>query len=411
MRAGAAGVCNTDRMRLRPSLRLAALVPVAAVAGALVVSCSSGGSPQEGSAVAATSSDQPSTSRSTPPKTSPATCVDTAIKQMPLRERLAQLLTVGVTGGQDALDIVEKEQVGGIFIGGWTDLSLLSGTGPTSLTAVKKAASNKLFVTVDQEGGRVSRLRSLGIDHPSARELAQTESVDDVRALAEKTGKAMAKLGVTVDFAPVADVSNQPDDTVIGDRSFSNDPAEVADYAGAYADGLRKAGVTPVFKHFPGHGHGSGDSHTGTVRTPPLSSLVRSDLVPYKSLLTKPGAVMLGHLIVPGLTGDELPASLNAKAVELLRTGAGYGGPKFDGVIFTDDLSGMMAVSEKYPVPEAVEMALAAGVDVALWLSTDQVGRVLDRLEGAVKAGRLKEPKINDSVRRVLTAKGVAPRC
>ena len=125
-----------------------------------------------------------------------------------------------------------------------------------------------LAVSVDEEGGRVSRLSSLIGATPSARVLAQTKTPDEVYQLALDRGRQMRGLGITIDFAPVVDVSNQGDDTVIGDRSFSNDPAVVTTYAGAYARGLRDAGLLPVLKHFPGHGHASGDSHKGGVVTP-----------------------------------------------------------------------------------------------------------------------------------------------
>ncbi|WP_276067803.1 glycoside hydrolase family 3 N-terminal domain-containing protein, partial [Mycolicibacterium gadium] len=108
---------------------------------------------------------------------------------------------------------------------------------------------------------------------------------DQVYQLALDRGKKMRGLGITIDFAPVVDVTDAPDDTVIGDRSFSDDPAKVTEYAGAYARGLRDAGLLPVLKHFPGHGHGSGDSHTaGAVTTPPLDALMTDDLVPYRTL-------------------------------------------------------------------------------------------------------------------------------
>lgn len=165
----------------------------------------------------------------------------------------------------------------------------------------------------------------------------------------------MAEMGITVDFAPVVDVvdAGTDDDTVIGDRSFGSDPAKVTEYAGAYAQGLRDAGLLPVLKHFPGHGHGSGDSHTaGVVVTPPLTDLQDNDLVPYRTLVTQaPVAVMMGHLKVPGLTDD--PTSLSPAAVNLLRTGIDYRGPTFDGVVFSDDLSSMAAITEHYTVAEA----------------------------------------------------------
>jgi beta-N-acetylhexosaminidase len=154
--------------------------------------------------------------------------------------------------------------------------------------------------------------------------------------LAAERGRKMRGLGVTVDFAPVVDVTSAPDDTVIGDRSFGADPKTVTDYAGAYAQGLRDAGLLPVLKHFPGHGHASGDPHKGGVVTPPLSDLQNNDLVPYRTLVAAdPVAVMVGHLQVPELTGDD-PATLSRAAVQLLRTGTGYNGPAFDGPIFSD---------------------------------------------------------------------------
>ncbi len=204
----------------------------------------------------------------------------------------------------------------------------------------------------------------------------------------------------------MVDVSSAPDDTVIGDRSFSADPAVVTAYAGAYARGLRDAGLLPVLKHFPGHGHGSGDSHTGEVTTPPLADLLSNDLVPYRTLITaSPVAVMVGHLQVPGLTGDD-PASLSRPALQLLREGAGYGAPPFNGPVISDDVSSMAAISDRYGVAEAVLRTLRPVVDVALWVTTDEVSAVLDRLQKAVAAGELSTQAVDASLSRIVAAKG-----
>ena len=324
------------------------------------------------------------------------------------RDKLAQLLMVGVRNAADARGVVGNSHVGGIMIGSWTDLSMLSdGT----LGEIANVGPLPLAVSVDEEGGRVSRLASIIGSQPPARTLAQTQTADQVYGIALARGRQMRGLGITVDFAPVVDVSNQGADTVIGDRSFSNDPATVTAYAGAYARGLRDAGVLPVLKHFPGHGHGSGDSHTaGAVSTPPLSELMNSDLVPYRTLTAEaPVAVMIGHLEVPGLTGT-MPASLSPAAVNLLRSG-GYGGPGFNGVIFTDDLSSMAAISSRYGVAEAVLRALQAGVDQALWITTDEVPATLDRLEKAVGSGELSMQAVDGSVQRLVGIKGTSARC
>ena len=133
----------------------------------------------------------------------------------------------------------------------------------------------------------MSRLSPLIGTQPSPRVLAQTQTPEQVYQIALQRGQAMRDLGITIDFAPVVDVTDEPDDEVIGDRSFGSDPATVTDYAGAYARGLRDAGLLPVLKHFPGHGHGSGDSHTGGVTTPPIADLQNNDLVPYRTLTTQ----------------------------------------------------------------------------------------------------------------------------
>ena len=352
-------------------------------------------------------SSHASASSSASPTTVPVanSCGASELAKLSVRQKLAQLIVVGVTGAADAQQIVENEEIGGIFVGSWTDKAILTSG---AAARISQNSPIPLMVTVDQEGGRVSRLSALGIDHASPRELAQTRTPEQVRAIAADVGRKLKRLGVTVDFAPVADVSDESDNEVIGDRSFSNDPAVVTEYAGAYAAGLADAGITPVYKHFPGHGHGSGDSHLGVVTVPSLAELQESDLVPFRTLLRDPGTAgaMVGHLIVPGLTKG-LPASISRPAIQMLRTGVGYDGPRFDGVIYSDDLSGMAAISAQYPIEQAVEKFILAGGDVALWLSTDRVGSVLDNLERAVSSGRLAPARLDDKVVRILRSKGV----
>jgi beta-N-acetylhexosaminidase len=272
------------------------------------------------------------------------------------------------------------------------------------------AAPLPLAVSVDEEGGRVSRLSASIGSQPSARALAQSSTPEQVYGIALERGRAMRGLGVTIDFAPVVDVTDAGANSVIGDRSFGADPATVAEYAGAYARGLRDAGVLPVLKHFPGHGNASGDSHAQGVVTPPLSELQNSDLVPYRTLTTQaPVGVMVGHMEVPELTGSD-PASLSPAAYQLLRSG-GYGGPGFNGPVFTDDISSMRAITDRYGVADAALRALQAGADTVLWVTTGEVPAVLDRLEQALAAGELTMPRVDQSVLRVAAMKGPNPRC
>ncbi len=326
---------------------------------------------------------------------------ESAVAELPIRRRLAQLLMVGVDarGSREALAVVRSEQVGGIFLPGSATGLLSDG----ALEQVQAAAELPVAVAVDDEGGRVQRIDTLDGDMLSARSMAANLSTEQVYQLAVKRGGQLRARGVTVDFAPSADVSSQPDGAVIGDRSFSSDPNTVARYAGAFAKGLRDAGVLPVFKHFPGHGRATGDSHRGSVRTPPLADLQEVDLLPYRQLLDgQLAAVMVGHLDVPGLTEPNTPTSISPAALALLRDQFG-----FDGLVFTDDLAAMAAITDRVDLPDAVRQALAAGVDMALWITTERLSEVLDHLEQAVADGSLPESRVNSAVTHVLAAKTV----
>ncbi|MPZ66588.1 MAG: glycoside hydrolase family 3 protein [Pseudonocardiaceae bacterium] len=365
-----------------------------------------GGEPQPGAAATGPAADgaaPSSAARPVPPSPQPPRCTAAAaISELPIRQRLAQLLMVGVdaSGPAEARKAVSSEQVGGIFLTGDATALLTGG----ALERLQQAATIPVAVAVDEEGGRVQRLENLDGKLPSAREMAQTMTPRQVYELALQRGEAMRDRGVTVDLAPSVDVSDQPDNAVIGDRSFSDDPVVVTRYVDAFAQGLRDSGVLPVFKHFPGHGQGDGDSHSGAVTTPPLDELRRLDLLPYQRVLNPQSAVMLGHLDVPGLTEPGTPASISPATLALLRDELG-----FDGLVLTDDLAAMRAITDRVDLPEAVRQSLAAGVDMALWITSEELDEVLDHLEQSIADGSLPEQRVNEAVGNVLAAKGVDP--
>jgi beta-N-acetylhexosaminidase len=326
------------------------------------------------------------------------------VEAMTPRDGLAQRLMVGVDAADPAgaAQDVLATQVGGVFLGGnATDLLT-----DQALRGVQAMSRIPLAVAVDDEGGRVQRLDDLDGDLPSAREMAAELTPEQVRVLGEERGHEQLARGVTMNLAPTVDITGRS--AAIGDRAFGDEPAEVATYAAAFAEGQRAAGVYTVLKHFPGHGRADGDSHKGRVTTPPLDDLRAADLEPYATLLGPGGpladgrtGVLVGHLDVPGLT-DELPSSLTPEVYTLLRTEFG-----FDGLVLTDDLGAMDAVTDQFTLPEAVEQALVAGSDMALWSSGGRITPVLDRLEQALAAGRLDAAAHEAAVARVLTAKGV----
>lgn len=327
------------------------------------------------------------------------------VEAMTPREGLAQRLMVGVDAADPAgaAQDVLATQVGGVFLGG-NATELLTDQ---ALRGVQAMSRIPLAVAVDDEGGRVQRLDDLDGDLPSAREMSAL-GLDEVRELGAERGRALAARGVTTDIAPVLDLGGQPAGAVIGDRSYGTDPAEVTRYALAFAEGLRSAGITTVVKHFPGHGRADGDSHAGRVTAPPLSELRAADLLPYAELVSPGGpladgrtGVMVGHLDVPGLT-DGLPTSLTPAVYALLRDEYGFGG-----VVVTDDLGAMKAITGAFELPEAVRTALAAGADVALWSSGGDPGPILDELEAALASGELDAAGNDAAVARVLRAKAV----
>lgn len=336
-----------------------------------------------------------------------------------VRHAAASTLAVGVTGFDDAAAAVDAG-VRHLFIGSSTDRSILNGQGDPdrSLAALTERAGGDLTVSVDEEGGQVQRLADLTGALPSAREMVATMTPAEVTALFTDHAHKMRDLGITMDFAPDTDLDGGADvsDNAIGDRAFSADPDVVVEYGHAVIDGLLAGGITPVIKHFPGHGHATGDSHTGTVSTPPLDDL-GADLQPFVVLGRIPGvAVMVGHMQVPGLDdgdvhGADTPASLNPASYRLLRDGVG-GTPGTDAVLYTDDLTGMRAVTDRWPAGDAVVTALRAGADAPLvssGMDAAALPGVLDAVVAAVGDGSLPVDRLAGAADRICGAPAPVP--
>ncbi len=320
----------------------------------------------------------------------------------PLRRRVAQLVMVGVEANDPLArrTWITNEGVGGVLLKGIA----ISAAKLTADLAALKALDPWVppLVAVDEEGGRVQLLRKVTGPLPSARRLGR-RSADEIRARVAEHGKKVRALGIDLVFGPVLDVTDA-DTGVIGDRSFSGDPAVVATAGLAYAQGLIDAGLVPVLKHFPGHGSANGDSHTGRVQTPDAEQVITIDAAPFRSVMAKvPTAVMVAHVEVPGLTGSR-PASVSRRAVTwLLRIKFG-----FRGLVISDSLT-MGAVNLRWPPARAAVETVKAGSDIAAFVSIDEVKTIVDALEAAVRDHTLDEGQVNRSVVRVMRTKGVNP--
>jgi beta-N-acetylhexosaminidase len=264
---------------------------------------------------------------------------------------------------------------------------------------LKRAAARPLLVSIDQEGGRVARLRAKQgfTELPPMRAVGSTGDerlAFDVGAL---LGRELRAVGVDQDYAPVVDVDTNPANPVIGDRSFSRDPHDVARMGAALARGLQSAGVAACAKHFPGHGDTSQDSHKALPRLPHALERLRAvELVPFAALARAGVAsVMTAHVVFDALD-PRRPATLSAPVMRLLREECGY-----DGCVVSDDLE-MSAVAEHFPLEEAVPAALGAGVDALLVCHKAEVQhRAIDLARRAVEDGTVSRERLAEARRRV----------
>jgi beta-N-acetylhexosaminidase len=268
-------------------------------------------------------------------------------------------------------------------------------------------ATTPLLLAVDQEGGRVQRLKPARgfTGSPSAKALG---AMDDaaIEGAGAGVGATLRSAGFNLDFAPVADVDVNPDSPAIGrlGRSFSADPARVGRCAGLFLAGLTSQGVLGCLKHFPGHGSAGTDSHLGV--TDVTATWTPDELEPYRMLIEQGAAqmIMTGHIFNARLDPDH-PATLShATITTLLRGELG-----FDGVIITDDMD-MKAITDRYGQGEAVRLAIEAGADILLFGNNlthdpDVVRRTHARIKAMVRDGKISMERIEQSYDRIMRLK------
>jgi beta-N-acetylhexosaminidase len=269
------------------------------------------------------------------------------------------------------------------------------------IAELRIAGGGEPVIAIDEEGGDVTRIAHLaGSPYPGNAALGAVDDVALTRAVYQALGSDLAALGVNLNLAPSVDVNTAADNPVIGTRSFGADTDLVARHAAAAVAGLQAAGVAACAKHFPGHGSTSKDSHDVVAAVAgSLDEVRRRDLPPFVAAIEAGvRAVMPGHLLVPGLTGD-LPASLSAAA----QTGFLRGELGFAGVIVSDALE-MEAVSKPYGLAEAAVLAVAAGTDLLCFGRDQDQGiylAVRDALVEAVRTGRIPGSRLEESASRV----------
>ncbi|MEV0928681.1 glycoside hydrolase family 3 protein [Streptomyces spongiicola] len=271
-----------------------------------------------------------------------------------------------------------------------------------ALTARLRAEREDVLVAIDEEGGDVTRLEArTGSSFPGNYALGSVDDVELTRAVAAALGRRLAGCGVDLNWAPSADVNSNPDNPVIGVRSFGADPALVARHTAAYVRGLQSAGVAACAKHFPGHGDTAVDSHHALPRIDVESATLHSrELRPFRAAVSAGSkSVMSAHILLPALDPDR-PATLSPRVLTgLLRQELGY-----TGLIVTDGME-MRAVSAVYGIERGSVLAIAAGADAICvgggLTDEDTVLRLRDALVAAVRRGELPEERLADAAARV----------
>jgi beta-N-acetylhexosaminidase len=311
-------------------------------------------------------------------------------------ERLAASCILPGFAGPTVPDWVRhrlSEGLGGVVLYAW---NVENRAQLSSLTADLRAERSDVIVAIDEEGGDVTRLEAdRGSSYPGNAALGVVDDVELSRRVAASVGAELAEVGVNLDFAPVADVNTNPQNPVIGIRSFGSDGDLVARHVAAFVHGLQSAGVAACAKHFPGHGDTSLDSH---LALPSVDVLEDEALVPFRAAIEAGVlSIMTAHIVVRSL--GEVPATMSHELLhDLLRTELG-----FDGLVVTDALE-MKAISDTVGVEEGAVRAIAAGAD-ALCLGHDlfdeSVESVRDALVGAVRSKRLAEDRLVSAASRV----------
>ena len=344
--------------------------------------------------------------------------VDEAMKQMTLEQKIGQLFIVCT----DSLDFnaetemtdemktnLEKYQPGGVILFSFN----LDHREQTTefIQDMKETTKIPMFISVDEEGGNVARIANTDgmgtTKFPSMATIGETGDPSQAYTVGDTIGREISELGFNLDFAPVADLSTNEDNTEIGERSFGSDPDLVSQMVSQEVKGLQNNGVSAALKHFPGQGNAGEDTHKGYVNLDvTIDGLRDNEFLPFEEgIAAGADMIMMSHVSVKGITQSDIPASLSSLMVnDILREELQY-----DGIIITDAMN-MKIITKFYEAGQAAVSAIKAGNDMILM--PDNFESAYEAVSEAVEEGTLSEKRINASVRRILEVKirrGILP--
>lgn len=330
--------------------------------------------------------------------------IEDFVNKMTLDEKIGQMIVAGFNGtdvNEELINLVNTNKVGGVI--------LFKRNIETS-EQLKKLNNNidglnkeiPLFISVDEEGGRVNRLPSDMEKFSSAREVGLKNDKDYAYNNGKSIGESLKVTGFNMNYAPVLDIFSNPKNTVIGDRAFGSDVETVSTMGIATMKGIEEEGIISVIKHFPGHGDTSVDSHYGLpIVYKTLEELENFELIPFKKAI-KEGckAIMVSHILLDKIDKQN-PSSMSETVVtDILREQLG-----FDGVVITDDME-MGAITENFTVEDACVQSIIAGCDIVLIGSgNESIYNTIQAIKDSILNGKITEERINESVVRIIKLK------
>ena len=340
------------------------------------------------------------------PETIPIDPIKEQIDKMTLDDKIGQMLIVGIEGydlNANTKSLVEKYKVGGaiLFSNNIQDANQLLKL----LNSLKKEnLKNKipLFLSVDEEGGRVTRMPKEFKKFPTNKAIGKINNETFSNNIGSTIAYEIGSFGFNMDFAPVLDINSNPKNPVIGDRSFGEDVNIVSRLGIQTMKGIQAENIIPVVKHFPGHGDTSIDSHVGLPSVNnDLKRLNSFELIPFaEAIKNNADAVMIAHILLPKID-KENPSSMSKTIItDILRTNL-----SFKGVIITDDMT-MGAIVKNYNIGEAAVKSVKAGTDIVLVChGYDNEVAVINALKTSISKGEITEKRIDESIYRILSLK------
>ncbi len=328
------------------------------------------------------------------------------LNNLTLEEKIGQMLFINYQKSDkltnDLKDLITTIHPGGfiLFKENLKDYT----TAQNFINNLQNSSSIPMFIGIDEEGGRVDRLTNIKnytySKIPPMLEIGNTKDENNAYKTGVTISQILQDFNINLDFAPVTDVLYDPNNTVIGNRSFGDDPYLVARMSTALAKGLSDNNIIPVYKHFPGHGNTTTDSHYELpIITKTKDELLKSDLIPFVNAIDNNAEIiMVGHLALPNITKDYTPASLsNIIITDILKNELGY-----QGIIITDALN-MQAITKNYQEKETYELAINAGVDILLMPNNPK--QAISLIKESINEGTITEENIDNSVYKILKLK------